>query len=101
MRKRTKTLMAATALVAGIAAAASLYADDSGNTGGHGGMMMGPGMTGQGGMMPMMERMSEMMDRMSEMMDHCSQMMQRADDGGSGAPDEQQEKTPVTPDNNG
>lgn len=95
MRKKAKTLIATTALVAGIAAATSLYADDSGNRGGHGGMMMGPGMMDQGGMMPMMEQMSEMMDQ-------CSQMMQGTEDGGSGAPNEQWRKeAPVTPDNNG
>lgn len=51
MRKQARTLLAATAFVAGIAAATSLYADDPGNTGG-GGTMMGPGMMGEGGMMP-------------------------------------------------
>jgi hypothetical protein len=87
--------MAAAALATGIAAATSLYADDSGNTKSHGGIMMSPGMMDQGGMMPMTEQMSEMMD-------HCSQMMQGTGDGGSGVPNEQWQKdAPVTPENDG
>lgn len=100
MRKRTQTLTAAAALATGIAAATSLYADDSGNTKSHGEMMMSPGMMDpgmmdSGGMMPMTEQMSEMMD-------HCSQMMQGTGDGGSGVPNEQWQKdAPVTPENDG
>jgi hypothetical protein len=95
MRKQTKTFVAATVLIAGIAAATSLYADDPGKTGGDGGMMMSPGMMGEGGTMPMTEQMSDMMD-------HCSQMMQGADDGGSGVPNEQwKKKAPNTPEKDG
>ena len=100
MRKPTKTLMTVSLLAVGIAAAPPLYADDSGSPEGQGGTMMtpemmGPGMMDHGGMMPMMEQMSDMMD-------HCSQMMQGAGDGGSGLPNEQWRKdAPVTPDSNG
>lgn len=101
MRKRTQTLMAAAGLAIGIATATSLYADDSRNTESHGGMMimspgmMAPGMMDDGGMMPMMEQMSDMMD-------HCSQMMQGAEDGRSGVPNEQWRKdAPAAPDSDG
>jgi hypothetical protein len=95
MRKQAKALLTATALMAGIAAATSLSADDPGNTGGDGGTMMGPGMMGEGDMMPMNEQMSDMMD-------HCSQMMQGAGDGGSGVPNEQwRKKAPITQEKDG
>jgi len=62
MRKNLKTLLVASALAAGLAAAPALYAHDSD---GAGGSMMGRGMMGQGGM-----------GQMSSMMENCSQMMQ-------------------------
>jgi hypothetical protein len=95
MRKQAKTFVAATALVAGILVATALHADDPGNAGDNGGMMMSPGMIGEDGMMPMTEQMSDMMD-------HCSRMMQGAEDGGLGVPNEQwRKKPPVTPDTDG
>lgn len=95
MRRQAKTLIAAATLVAGIATATSLYADDQGNTGAGGGMMMGHGVMDEGGMMPMMQQMSDMAE-------HCSQMMQGADDGGSGVPNEQWRKPPpATPEKDG
>lgn len=94
MRRQAKTFLTAIALVGGIAAATSLHADDPGNAEGDGGMMMSPGMMGEGGTMPMTEQMSDMME-------HCSQMMQGADDGGPGVPNEQWRKPPITPERNG
>lgn len=63
MRKHLKTLLVASMLAAGLAAAPAIYAHDSD---GAGGSMMGRGMMGQGGMM----------GQMSSMMENCSQMMQ-------------------------
>jgi hypothetical protein len=57
MRKHLKTLLVASMLGAGLAAAPAIYAHDSD---GAGGSMMGRGMMGQ----------------MSSMMENCSQMMQ-------------------------
>ena len=61
MRKHLKTLLIASTLAAGLAAAPTIYAHQD-----EGGSMMGRGMMGQGGMM----------GRMSSMMENCSQMMQ-------------------------
>ena len=66
MRKNLKTLLVASTLAAGLAAAPAIYAHDSD---GAGGSMMGRGMMGQGGMMGMMGQMSSIME-------NCSQMMQ-------------------------
>jgi Spy/CpxP family protein refolding chaperone len=63
MQTNLKTLLVASTLAAGLAAAPALYADDSH---GAGGSIMGRGMMGQGGMM----------GQMSSMMENCSQMMQ-------------------------
>jgi Spy/CpxP family protein refolding chaperone len=63
MRKHPKTLLAASMLAAGLAAAPAIYAHDSGNGSSS---MMGRGMMGQGGMM----------GQVSSMMENCSQMMQ-------------------------
>ena len=88
MRKSTKTLAVASALVAGLAATPLLYAHESHGPGGS----TEPGMTGQGGMMGMMGQMSEMMEG-------CSKMMQSMNRGGSDTPNEQWKKeTPEAPD---
>ena len=63
MRKHLKSLLVASTLAAGLAAAPAIYAHDSDDAGGS---MMGRGMMGQGGMM----------GQMSPMMENCSQMMQ-------------------------
>lgn len=64
MRKQPKVLLIASVLVASLAAAPALLAQDSRNHG-----MMGPdGMMKNGGMMGMMGSMMRMME-------HCSQMM--------------------------
>ena len=68
MRKHLKTLLVASMLGAGLAAAPAIYAHDSD---GAGGSMMGRGMMGQGGMMGMMGQMNEMMQA-------CTKMMQTA-----------------------
>jgi hypothetical protein len=60
MRKHLKSLLVASMLAAGLAAAPAIYAHDSD------GSMMGRGMMRQGGMM----------GQMSSMMENCSQMMQ-------------------------
>ena len=91
MRKHLKTLLVASTLAAGLAAAPALYAHDSDNGGGS---MMGHGMMGQGGMMGMMGRMSSMME-------NCSQMMQAMmGDGHEAArPNEQwRDRSPQQPD---
>jgi hypothetical protein len=66
MHKNLKTLLIASMLAAGLAAAPAIYAQDSN---GAGGSMMGRSMMGQGGM-------GGMMGKMSSMMESCSRMMQ-------------------------
>jgi hypothetical protein len=91
MRKNLKTLLVASALAAGLAAAPAIYAHDSD---GAGGSMMGRGMMGQGGMMGMMGQMSSMME-------NCSQMMQAmmGDGRESARPNEQwRNRSPRQPD---
>lgn len=85
MPKHLKTLLAASALVAGLAAAPALYADSS--DGGSG--MMGRSMMGDGHMM-------EMMGQMSAMMATCNEMMQAVqDEHGGERPNQQwQERSP-------
>jgi Spy/CpxP family protein refolding chaperone len=80
MRKQTKVLLIAFALVASLAAAPALLANDSRDHG----MMGRGGMMGNGGMMGMMGSMMRMME-------HCSQMM--GDD--SRQPNDQWRKAPA------
>jgi hypothetical protein len=82
MRKQTKVLLIATALVTSLAAAPALLAHDSRNHG----MIRSDGMIGNGGMMGMMGSMMRMMD-------HCSQMMQ----DGPRQPNDQWRKAPPPP----
>jgi hypothetical protein len=87
MQKHRKTLLLASTLALGLAAAPAIYAHDSGGTGGS---MMGRGMMGQGGMM----------GQMSSMMENCSQMMQamKGDGHGPARPNEQwQNRSPRQP----
>ena len=94
MRKSMTMIAAATALVAGLAAAPALYADESQKPREHG-AMMGSGMMGQGDM-------TGMMGQMAGMMESCTKMMQGASNGGSGKPNDQwRKKAPATPDKNG
>jgi hypothetical protein len=79
MRKQTKVLLIASALVAGLAAAPALLAQDSRDH----------GMMGRGGMMGN----GKMMGSMMRMMEHCSQMM--GDD--SRQPNDQWRKGPSAP----
>ena len=80
MRKKTKILLIVSALVASLAAAPALLANDSRDHG----MMGRGGMMGNGGMMGMMGSMKRMME-------HCSQMM--GDD--SRQPNDQWRKAPA------
>ena len=82
MRKKMKVLLIASALVASIAAAPSLLANESRDHG----MMGRGGMMGNGGMMGMMGSMKRMME-------HCSQMM----GGDSRQPNDQWRKAPPPP----
>lgn len=61
-----KTVLIASILAGGLAAAPAIYAHDSSSGSGS---TMGRGMMGEGGMMGMMGQMSSMME-------NCSQMMQ-------------------------
>lgn len=70
MRSSTKILAAAALLVAGLAAAPSLYAHEADRSGGS---MMGASMMGE----------------MSAMMAGCNEMMQSMRLGGSGSPNDQ------------
>lgn len=79
MRKQTKALLIASALVTSLAVAPMLFAQDSRDHG----MMGRDGMMGNGGMMGSMMRM----------MEHCSQMM--GDD--SRQPNDQWRKAPSAP----
>ena len=65
MCKPLKTLFGAFALVAGLAAATTLYAHDTQNAQGS---MMRPSMMDQGGMMGMMNRMSAAVETCNKMM---------------------------------
>jgi hypothetical protein len=90
MRKHLKTLLVASTLAAGLAAAPAIYAHDSDRAGGS---MMGRGMMGQGGMMGMMGQMSSMME-------NCGQMMQAMMGDGDAAarPNEQwRDRSPRRP----
>ncbi len=73
MRKSLKALFVASAFVAGIAAAPTLYAHDSQDSQGS---TMGPGMMGGGNMMNMMSQMSEMMETCNKMMQDMTQRHQ-------------------------
>lgn len=79
MRRQTKVLLIASALVTSLAVAPALLAEDSRDHG----MMGRDGMMGNGGMMGSMVRM----------MEHCSQMM--GDD--SRQPNDQWRKAPSAP----
>ena len=82
MRKQPKVLLIASVLVASLAAAPALLAQDSRNHG-----MMGPdGMMKNGGMMGTMGSMRRMME-------HCGQMM----GGDSRQPNDQWQKAPSAP----
>jgi hypothetical protein len=83
MRKHIVVL--SSALVLALAAAPTLFADDSHKSPGaqtERGVMGQDGMMGRGGMMGMIG----MMQQMSRMMDHCATMMQ---DAGGSRPNEQ------------
>jgi hypothetical protein len=92
MSKHLRTLVAGAAIVAGLAAAPALYAQNhlrmpQGSTMGEGGMR-----GTMGGMMSEMMNMMGMsgdMDNMGGMMEHCSQMMQTMDHGHAQRPNEQ------------
>jgi len=82
MQKHRKTLLVASTLALGLAAAPAIYAHDSD---GAGGSMMGRGMMGQ----------------MSSMMENCSQMMQAMMGNGHepARPNEQwRDRSPRQPD---
>lgn len=82
MRKQTKVLLIASALVTSLAVAPALFAQDSRDH-----EMMGrDGMMGNGGMMGMMGSMMRMME-------HCSQMM----GNDSRQPNDQWRKAPSAP----
>ena len=76
MRKHLKTLLVASILAVGLAAAPAIYAHDSD---GASGSTMGRGMMGERNMMGMM----------GGMMEHCNEMMQAMDDGHADRPNEQ------------
>jgi hypothetical protein len=79
MSRNLRTLLAASTMVAGLAATPALYARDSGSSDNS---VMGSGMMGQG--------MMNMMGQMSGMMERCGQMMQAMGDRpGAGRPNEQ------------
>ena len=82
MRNWIKALAVTSAIATGLVAAPVLYAHESE---GAGGQMMGTGMMGEGGMMGMMQQMSEMMEG-------CGKMMQSANPGSSERPNEQWRK---------
>lgn len=84
MRKQTKILLIASALVASLAAAPALLARDSHD---HRMMGRGDGMMGNGGMMGMMGSMTRMME-------HCGRMM----GDNSRQPNDQWRKPPSAPD---
>jgi hypothetical protein len=94
MSKHQRTLSVGAAIVAGLAAAPALYAQDYLRM--PLGSMMSEGMIGEGGMMGMMGGMmsgmmgmSADMDDLGGMMEHCNQMMQAMDDGRAQRPNEQ------------
>jgi hypothetical protein len=91
-----RLLIIASVIVAGLAIAPSLFAQDTHE---HGttdsATMMGRDSTmGRGGMMGMMGMMGSMM----QMMEHCNQMMGAMMDGSS-RPNDQWRRSPRTPEN--
>ncbi|MEQ8651482.1 MAG: hypothetical protein RIC87_03375 [Kiloniellales bacterium] len=88
MRKSTRALAIASAVIANLAVATALYGHDSEESGGS---MMGSGMMGQGGMM-------NMMGKMNEMMEDCNSMMQSTNHDGFERPNKQWRER--SPDNN-
>src|SRR3546814_7717624 len=74
MRNNPKSLLAASALVAGLVAAPALYAQDGPAASQP--PMTGQGMMGQGNMMQGDQGMMNMMGQMREMMATCNEMMQ-------------------------
>lgn len=94
MPKSTKIFAAIATIIAGLAIAPALFAQDSGNRGEHTPMM-------ENGMMDR-DVMMGMMGQMSRMMESCNTMMQSMmDDRGSGAPNDRGTDTPRKPDNHG
>jgi hypothetical protein len=88
MHKHLKTLLGASTLAAGLAAAPAIFAHDSD---GADGSMMGRGMMGQGGMM----------GQMSSMVESCNQMMQamKGDGHEPARPNKQwRDRSPQQPD---
>jgi hypothetical protein len=90
MSRHLKTLAVGAAIVAGLAAAPALYAQDYLSLR-HGSMMgqdiMGQGM--MGGMMSGMMNMMGMSGDMDGMMEHCNEMMQAMDGGHAQRPNDQ------------
>lgn len=102
MRPNLKSLVAASALVAGLVAAPALYAQDEPAASQP--PMMGQGMMGQGGMMQGGQGgMMTMMGQMSEMMSTCNEMMKgMMANRGSQRPNEQwQDREPGQQENRG
>ena len=83
MRTNLRTLLSTAAIVAALASGPAVYAAETQNQQGSGGMMQGGqgsmmqgsqgGMMGQGGMMNMMGQMSQMMETCNKMMQGMAQ----------------------------
>lgn len=94
MLDHLKPVAAAAVLIAGLAVAPILYANDA-KTPEHDQSTMGQAMKGHGGMM-------NMMGQKNQMMDHCAEMMQGAMGDSADRPNEQWRKqAPKAPEKNG
>jgi hypothetical protein len=92
MSTHLRTLAIGAAIVAGLAAAPVLYAQDHRSM--RHGSMMGHEMTGHGGMMggmmgSMMSGMMGLSGDMGGMMEHCNEMMQTMNGGHADRPNDQ------------
>ncbi|WP_157505384.1 hypothetical protein [Geminicoccus roseus] len=94
MRYSMKLLAVAATLVAGLAGANALHAQDAPTSNDKPDSMMGSGMMGNDGMM-------KMMSRMSEMMENCNNMMQAMNMKSEGHSDMPMKPKMQQPDNQG
>jgi hypothetical protein len=94
MRHSMKTMVVAATLITSLAAASTIYAQESAKPGNVPVPMMAPGMMDQDSMM-------KMMNQMSQMMENCSRMMQAKVDQGakgqSGKPLDEPSQSPEQP----
>jgi len=96
MRKPMKAITVTSALIAALAVAPDIRAQEQPGTGGSGSGQMQGGMMGQGGMMQ-----GNMMGQMSQMMEGCNKMMQSMNDRRGSRGQGNQPEQPAQPEKKG